>query len=105
MFQNTLETTRQRLRVLGKRHTMEILAHISESPKYITQIAEETRIPYTTVQHRVNELERSNLIKVINGTDEKTGKAVKLITVSHFNLQLDEDKVKQMVERARSPLI
>jgi len=52
-----LEALRERLRILGKRYSMEIIALLSEGPRYISQLSEELGVPYATIQNRVVELE------------------------------------------------
>ncbi|MCW4050781.1 MAG: winged helix-turn-helix domain-containing protein [Candidatus Bathyarchaeota archaeon] len=89
----------RRLKVLGKKHTMEILAHIQKGSKYITQIARETKIPYTTVQHRVTELENVGLVRIVHRVDEDTGKAIKVIRVSNFRISLTPQDIERLVEK------
>jgi predicted transcriptional regulator len=89
-----------KLRVLGKKHTWRILAHIQRGSKYITQISAETKIPYTTVQHRVRELERAGLVRIVGQVDRETGRAIKLVRVSNFRISLTPADIVRMVERA-----
>jgi len=64
----------EKLRVLKEKHTWRILIHIQKGSKYIAHISFETKIPYTTVQYRVNELERANLVRIVNQVDQETRK-------------------------------
>ena len=91
-----------KLRVLGKKHTWRILAHIQRGSKYITQISAETNIPYTTVQHRVIELERAGLVSF--QVDKETGWAIKLVRVSNFRITLTPADIARMVDRADEPV-
>ncbi len=94
----------EKLRVLGKKHTWMILTHIQKGSKYITQISEETRIPYTTVQHRVRELERAGLVRVVSQVDRETGRAIKLVRVSNFRISLTPIDIAKMVEKKGEPV-
>jgi len=93
-----------KLRVLGKKHTWRILAHIQKGSKYITQISAETNIPYTTVQHRVRELEMAGLVRIVGQVDKETGRAIKLVRVSNFRITLTPADVARMVDRADEPI-
>lgn len=93
-----------KLRVLGKKHTWRILAHIQKGSKYITQISAETNIPYTTVQHRVRELEMAGLVRIVGQVDRETGRAIKLVRVSNFRITLTPADVARMVDRADEPI-
>ncbi len=93
-----------KLRVLGKKHTWRILAHIQKGSKYITQISAETNIPYTTVQHRVRELERAGLVRIVGQVDKETGRAIKLVRVSNFRITLTPAEIARIVERADEPV-
>jgi predicted transcriptional regulator len=93
-----------KLRGLGKKHTWRILAHIQRGSKYITQISAETNIPYTTVQHRVSELERAGLVRIVGQVDKETGRAIKLVRVSNFRITLTLADIARMVDRADEPV-
>jgi predicted transcriptional regulator len=94
----------KKLRVLGKKHTWRILAHIQKGSKYITQISAETNIPYTTVQHRVRELERAGLVRIVGQVDKETGRAIKLIRVSNFRITLTPVDIARIVDRVDEPV-
>jgi len=100
-----MKRTQAQLKVLGKRHTWEILAHILKGSKYITQIAEETRIPYTTVQHRVTELRSAGLVMVTDKVDSSTGRAIKIVKPSHFKIILTPEDIMEMMEESRGPIL
>lgn len=93
------------MRVLGKRHTWEILSLIFNGAKYITQIAQETKIPYTTVQHRVTELNNAGLVRIIDQIDDSTGKAIKVVRVSHFKISIEPKDILEMMEKENGPKI
>ena len=94
----------KKLRVLAKKNTWRILAHIQKGSKYITQISAETNIPYTTVQHRVSELERASLVRIVSQIDRETGRAIKLVRISNFKITLTPADITRMVERADEPV-
>ena len=100
-----MRKTQAQLRVLSKRHTWEILTHILKGSKYITQIAEETKIPYTTVQHRITELRQADLVVIKNEVDFTTGKAIKIVRPTHFKLTLTPEDIIQMMEHERGPTL
>ena len=100
-----MKRTQAQLKVLGKRHTWEILIHILKGSKYITQIAEETKIPYTTVQHRVTELRSAGLVMITNQVDPSTGRAIKVVKPSHFKITLTPQDMLEMMEESRGPLL
>jgi DNA-binding HxlR family transcriptional regulator len=94
----------EKLRVLGKKHTWRILTHVQKGAKYITQISDETDIPYTTVQHRVRDLERAGLVRIVNQVDQETGRAIKLVRVSNFRINLTPVDIARMVEKTNEPV-
>jgi predicted ArsR family transcriptional regulator len=81
-----------------------ILTHIQRGSKHITQISEETKIPYTTVQHRVKELERAGLVRIVNQVDQDTGRAIKLVRVSNFRINLTPLDIARIVEKKGEPV-
>jgi len=100
-----MKRTQAQLKVLGKRHTWEILIHILKGSKYITQIAEETRIPYTTVQHRVTELRSAGLVMIANQVDASTGRAIKIVRPNYFKITLTPQDILEMMEESRGLLL
>ena len=101
MSMRDMKKTQAQLKVLSKRHTWEILTHILKGSKYITQIAEETKIPYTTVQHRVTELRQADLVVIRNEVDLTSGKAIKIVGPTHFRLVLTPEGIIEMMEAER----
>lgn len=69
-----------------------------ESPKYITQISEELDIPYTTAQQRVAELEWAELIKVEANVDESSKRAIRLIQLANFRIELSPRSIQSIVK-------
>ena len=86
------------LRVLGMRHTWEIIANIRNGSKYMKQIAKETKIPYTTVQKRVSDMSNAGIVRVFSDVDSATGKAIKKVRVSRFKINLDPRMISRVVQ-------
>jgi predicted transcriptional regulator len=86
------------LRVLGMRHTWEIIANIRKGSKYMKQIAKETKIPYTTVQKRVSDMSNAGIVRVYSDVDSATGKAIKKVRVSRFKINLDPHMISRVVQ-------
>ena len=85
------------LKVLGMRHTWEIIANIKNGSKYMKQIANETEIPYTTVQKRINDMEQAGIVRVFSDVDQETGKAIKKVRISRFRINIDPYMIEKMV--------
>ena len=93
-----MERLRDQLRVLSKRHSMEIIGALLDGPRYISQIAAEMGIPYTTAQQRVAELERTGLIEVADKVDEASKRAVKEARPVNFRIELSPRIIRQLVK-------
>ena len=88
--------------VLGQRYTMEIIVHLRcGSEKYLLQIAEETEIPYTTIQKRVADMEDAGLITTWRDTSRSDGKAIKMVKLIEFNHVLTPLLIKKWLEEGR----
>ena len=85
------------LKILGMRHTWEIIANIKNGSKYMKQIANETEIPYTTVQKRINDMEQAGIVRVFSDVDQETGKAIKKVRLSRFRINIDPYTIEKMV--------
>ena len=85
------------LRVLGMKHTWEIIANIKNGSKFMKQIARETRIPYTTVQKRVNDMEEAGIVRVFSDIDRETGKFIRKVRVSRFKINIDPYTIEKLV--------
>lgn len=92
-----MEGLREQLKVLSKRHSMEIIGALLERPRYISQIAAEMGIPYTTAQQRVTELERVGLIEVVNWVDEASKRAIREARLLNFRIELSPRIIHQLV--------
>ena len=91
-----MEALRERLRVLGKRYSMEIIALLSEGSRYISQLSEELGVPYATIQNRVVELERAGLVEVIDAVDEASKRAVRLVRAVNFRLEISPRVLREL---------
>ena len=85
------------LKVLSKRHSLELIRLLFEDQKYVSQISEETGIPYTTVQQRVAELERAGIVEVKAGVDEASKRAIKLVRLVNFRIELTPRVIQKLV--------
>ena len=92
-----MERIRDQLRVLSKRHSMEIIGALLEGARYISQIAVEMGIPYTTAQQRVAELERAGLIEIVDRVDEASKRAVREARLVNFRIELSPRIIRQLV--------
>lgn len=92
-----MERLRDQLRVLSKRHSMEIIGALLDGPRYISQIAEEMGVPYTTAQQRVAALKRAGLIEVANKVDEASKRAVREARLVNFRIELSPRIIRQLV--------
>jgi predicted transcriptional regulator len=85
------------LRVLGMKHTWEIIANIKNGSKFMKQIARETRIPYTTVQKRINDMQEAGIVRVFSDIDRETGKFIRKVRVSRFKINIDPYTIEKLV--------
>ncbi len=92
-----MERLRDQLKVLSKRHSMEIIGALLEETRYISQIAEEMDIPYTTAQQRVAELERAGLIEVVDKVDESSKRAIREARLVNFRIELSPRIIRQLI--------
>ncbi len=97
IFGETSKQMKARLRILSKKHTWEIIAGLMEGKKNLSQIAEESGIPYTTVQNRVVEMEKLKLITVHDEVDRHSKRPVKMIRVEDFRLEITGTKILELV--------
>ena len=92
-----MENLRMQLKALSKRHSLELMRLLFEEKKYVSQISEETGIPYTTVQQRVAELERAGIVEVEAGVDEASKRAIKLVRLVNFRIELTPRVIQKLV--------
>ena len=77
---------------------MELIRALLDGPKYISQLSEEVGMPYTTAQQRVSELERAALVEVEANVDEASKRAVKLVRLRSFRIDLSPRNIKALVD-------
>jgi len=92
-----VEGLRHQLKVLSKRHSMEIIGALLNGPRYISQIAAEIGIPYTTAQQRVTELERTGLIEIVDGVDDASKRAIREARLVNFRIELSPRIIQQII--------
>ena len=92
-----MEKVREQLKILSKRHSMEIVSILLDSPRYITQISEEIGIPYTTTQQRVAELEWAGLVDVEPDVDEASKRPVRRVKLVNFRIELSPRSIQTIV--------
>jgi DNA-binding HxlR family transcriptional regulator len=92
-----MENIRIQLKALSKRHSLELIRLLFEDQKYVSQISEETGIPYSTVQQRVAELERAGIVEVEAGVDEASKRAIKLVRLVNFRIELTPRVIQKLV--------
>lgn len=95
------EQVHAQLKILGMRHTWEIIANIRDGSKYMKQISEETQIPYTTVQKRVEDMSNAGIVRVFRDVDMETGKAIKKVRVSRFRINIDPNMISRAIAEER----
>ncbi len=93
-----MEKIRDHLKVLSKRHSLEIVSALLNGPLNITQISEELGIPYTTTQQRVAELERVNLVEAEADIDESSKRAVMLVRSVNFRIELSPRSIHTLIK-------
>ena len=91
-----MEKIRDQLKALSKRHSLELICLLFEKKKYISQLSEETGIPYTTVQQRVAELERAGVVEIEADVDEASKRAIKRVRLLNFRIELTPRVIKNL---------
>jgi predicted ArsR family transcriptional regulator len=94
-----------RMRALTKKYSWEIIADLRSGKKNLTQVSEDNRIPYATVQRRIAELEAAGLVSVRDELDDKSGRPVKEVRVEEVKIEIDPDKILRIVRMERGPII
>jgi DNA-binding Lrp family transcriptional regulator len=93
-----MERLKDQLKILSKRHTMELIKALLDGPQYISQLSEELGMPYTTAQQRVAELERAALVEIEASVDEASKRAVKRVRLRSFRIDLSPRNIKALVD-------
>ena len=93
-----MEKVREQLKILSKRHSLQIISMLLGGPRNITQISEELGAPYTTTQQRVDELEWADLVEVEPSIDEASKRAVRLVRLVNFRIELSPRSIQAIVK-------
>ncbi len=101
IFGETSKQMKDRLKILSKKYTWEIIAGLMEGKKNLTKIAEDTGIPYTTVQNRIVEMEKLKLITIQDEIDRHSKRPVKMIRVEDFRLEVSGAKIQELMRLER----
>ena len=97
IFGETSKQLKARLRILSKKYTWEIIADLMEGKKNLTQIAIDGNIPYTTVQNRIVEMDKLNLITIHDEVDKNSKRPVKMIRVEDFKVEITGSKIRELI--------
>ena len=97
-----MEEIRRQLKALSKRHSLEIIDNLLDGPKHISQLSEELRIPYTTTQQRVAELEREGLVTIVPDIEETSKRAIKRVRLANFRVELSPRTIRNIVNEKRA---
>jgi len=92
-----MEKIRDQLKALSKRHSLELICLLFEKQKYISQLSEDSGIPYTTVQQRVAELDRAGIVEIEAGVDEASKRAIKRVRLLNFRIELTPRVIQNLV--------
>lgn len=85
------------MKALSKRYSLEIISGLLDGPQYISKLSESLGIPYTTTQQRVAELERAGLVRIEPDIDDASKRAIKLVSLLNFRLELSPRRIYTMV--------
>ena len=97
-----MEDIRGQLKALSKRHSLEMISVLLDGPKHISQLSNDLRIPYTTTQQRLSELERAGPLNVVPDVDEASKRAIKRVRLSNFRVELTPRTIRNSVNREQS---
>jgi predicted transcriptional regulator len=73
-----------------------LISLLFENQKYVSQLSEETGIPYTTIQQRVAELERAGIVEVVPSVDDASKRAIKLVRLLNFRIELTPRVIRKL---------
>ena len=97
-----VEDIRGQLKALSKRHSLEMISILLDGPKHIAKLSNELRIPYTTAQQRVAELERVGLLNVIPDVDDASKRAIKRVHHANFRVELTPRTIRKIVDKEQA---
>lgn len=97
-----IEQIRKVLKALSKKYSMEIITSLfKEGKKYVAQLAEELGVSYSTVQQRINELEKAGLVNCTNKLHPIFRRPIKEVEIRSFKIVLSPLDIQQMVAGER----
>jgi len=88
---------REVFRALSKRYALEILSCIVDRDKNITEISDETGIPYTSVQQTVSMLERVGLVRTVYDRDPSSKRPVRRVFINNFMIIVTPETIRKAV--------
>jgi len=91
---------REVFRALSKRYALEILSCIVDRDKNITEISDETGIPYTSVQQTVSMLERVGLVRTVYDRDPSSKRPVRRVFINNFMIIVTPETIRKAVVKS-----
>ena len=88
--------------ILGRPHTMEIVANLRCAEKFLKQITEETGVPYTTVQARIADMEAAGMVITWREPRRGDGKAVKKVRLKPFKQELSPTAIQVWLDETEA---
>jgi len=88
---------REVFKALSKRYALEILSCIVDGDKNITEISDETGIPYTSVQQTVSILERAGLVRTVYDRDPSSKRPVRRVFINNFMIIVTPETIRKAV--------
>ena len=88
---------REVFKALSKRYALEILSCIVDRDKNITEISDETGIPYTSVQQTVSMLERVGLVRTVYDRDPSSKRPVRRVFINNFMIIVTPETIRKAV--------
>ena len=88
---------REVFKALSKRYALEILSCIVDKGKNITEISDETGIPYTSVQQTVSLLERVGLVRTVYDRDPSSKRPVRQVFINNFMIIVTPETIRKAV--------
>ena len=88
---------REVFKALSKRYALEILSCIVDRDKNITEISDETGIPYTSVQQTVSILERVGLVRTVYDRDPSSKRPVRRVFINNFMIIVTPETIRKAV--------
>ena len=91
---NNLEELRNFLKILSKKHSMEILIYCSIKPRTTYEISNYLKAPYTTVKTRLDELISIHAVSFYNDTNKRG--QTQSFTTENFQFTINPKRISQL---------